>query len=58
MRPAPKIVTNLEQGIQRTGNHYTTIYSKMTYSQLAKNQTTREASSIASRKELITSNLL
>ena len=25
-----------EQGIQRTGNHYTTIYSKTGYSQLAK----------------------
>ena len=25
-----------EQGIQRTGNHYTTIYSEMGYSQLAK----------------------
>ena len=36
MQPAPKIVTVSEQVIQRTGNHYTTIYSKMRYSQLAK----------------------
>ena len=42
MQPAPKILTVSEKGIQRTGNHYTTIYSKMRYSQLAKNRTTRK----------------